>query len=303
MATWEDGPEYAPLEPPAEFTVPDAPPLSVAEPPEEPPAAPAERPRFGEPQEPVMPLATLVPEERGERRDPRSPFEVDSDAMTQSGSGGAWGAAHWRPPTGPPAGTQAAPGPWGPPTGSPVGRPTDPMALRSGPPASPGGLPAPGTPAWFGPGPSAPPLQQPPPTLFRATPPGAIIVLALAILWVVAPPAFLLAFILSARARYARRKILTSFAIVGAVVFLIATIDSVVNYDDLGGWYSLLSTWSLLGSLLMIVLILVLVNTEIKNQRGGPGGYRQQPLSPPPYSQQHHDQQRHDQQQWPPMGQ
>lgn len=127
--------------------------------------------------------------------------------------------------------------------------------------------------------------------------------LALAILWVVAPPAFLLAFILSARARYARRKILTSFAIVGAVVFLIATIDSVVNYDDLGGWYSLLSTWSLLGSLLMIVLILVLVNTEIKNQRGGPGGYRQQPLSPPPYSQQHHDQQRHDQQQWPPMGQ
>ena len=297
MATWEDGPEYAPLEPPAEFTTPDVPPLSVAQPLPQPPAAPAERPQFGEPQQQLAPLATLVPDVGAEQRDPHTPFEVDSDTMTRSGGGGgAWGAAHWRPPTGPPAGAPVAPGPWGPPAGAPAGRPTDPMTLRSGPASVPGQLPAPGTPAWFGPGPSAPVRQQPPPTLFRATPPGAIIVLALAIFWIIAPPAFLLAFILSTRARYARRKILTAFSIVGAVVLLIATIDSLANFGDLSSWYRLLSTWTLIGSLLMIVLILVLVNTELKNQGGRPGGYRQQPMPPPPYGQPSHDQQLPDQQ-------
>ncbi|QGN33660.1 hypothetical protein [Microlunatus sp. Gsoil 973] len=302
MATWEDGPEYAPLEQPAEFTAPDAPPLSVAEPQPEPPGAPAERPQFGNPPEHVAPLATLVPDIGTQHRDPHLPFEVDSDAMTQSGGGGAWGAAHWRPPTGPPTTGAAAPGPWGPPSGAPVAAPTDPMTLRSAPPSTPGGMPAPGTPAWFGPGPAAPSRPAPPPSLFRATPPGAIIVLALAIFWVIAPPAFLVAFVLAARARYARRRILTAFTVVGAVVLLIPTIDVFINLGDFGSWYGLLSTWSLLGSLLMIVLILTLVNTEIKNPPGGSGGggYRQQPA--PPYLQQRPDQRAGDQQ-WPPPGQ
>lgn len=300
MATWEDGPEYAPLEPPADFTVPDAPPLSVADRPPEPPPALGDRPQFGGPQQQVAPLATLVPSMGGEQRDPHTPFEVDSDTMTQSGgAGGAWGAAHWRPP----AGVPQSPGPWGPPTGAPVAPPTDPMSLRSAPPTPPGGLPAPGTPAWFGPGPAAPPRQEPPPTLYRATPPGAIIVLAVAIFWIVAPVAFVVGFILSARARYARRKILTWFTVVGAVAFLIATIRTVTDYGSVGDWYRLFSTWTLVGSLFMIVMILVLVNTELKNGRGsglgGPAGYRQQPLLPPPTG----DQRRPDQQQWPPTGQ
>ena len=329
MATWEDGPEYAPLEPPANFTVPDAPPLSVAQRPPQPPPAPGDRPQFGGPQQHVAPLATLVPDIGGERRDPHTPFEVDSDTMTQTGSSsGAWGAAHWRPPTGAPAGVPQAAGPWGPPTGTPASRPTDPMALQSAPASVPGGLPAPGTPAWFGPGPAAPARQQPPPTLFQATPPGAIIVLGIAIFWIVAPIAFLVAFILAARARYARRRILIGFAIVGAIVLLTATIANYSNVGTVGDWYRLLSTWTLLGSLFMIVLILVLVNTELKNLRGsgpgGHGGYQQQPLPPPPYApprpdQQHpgqprhgqqppqdqptNDQRRPDQQQWPPTGQ
>ena len=279
MATWEDGPEYAPLEPPAEFAAPDAPPLSMADPPQQPPQAPADRPQFGIPGQDVVPLTALVPEAGSQHRDPHLPFEVDSDAMTQSGGGGAWGAAHWRPPTGPPVGDSPQQGPWGPPSSVPVASPTDPMTLRSAPPSAPGGLPAPGTPAWFGPGPMAPARREPPPSLFRATPPGAIMILALAIFWVVAPPAFLVGFILSTRARYARRKILTAFAVVGAVVLLIPTLDVLINFGDFGSWYGLLSTWSLLGSLLMIVLILVLVNTEIKNQSG-----------------------RSDRQQWPPPG-
>jgi len=307
MATWEDGPEYAPLEPPADFTVPDAPPLSVAERPPEAPPAPGDRPQFGVPQQQVAPLAALVPDPGGERRDPHSPFEVDSDTMTQSGStGGAWGAAHWRPPTGPPAGVphQAA---WGPPSGAPVTRPGEPMALRSAPASAPNGLPAPGTPGWFGPGPAAPARQQPPPTLFRATPPGAIIVLGIAIFWIVAPVAFVVAGILSARARYARNKILTAFVIVALIVFVIATVVTVVNYGGFGDWYRLACTWTLIGSLFMIVMILILVNTELKNRHGpggpsGSGGYRQQPLPPAAYGQQPGPP-RHDQQQWPPTGQ
>lgn len=315
MATWQDGPEYAPLEPPANFTVPDVPPLSVAERPPQPPSAPDERPQFGGPQQQLPPLATLVPDIGGERRDPHTPFEVDPDTMTQSGSaGGAWGAAHWRPPSGPPAGVPQAAGPWGPPAGPPAARPTDPLSLQSAPASMPGGLPAPGTPAWFGPGPAAPARQQPPPTLFRATPPGAIIVLAVAILWIVAPVAFVLAFILSVRARYARRRILTAFTVVGAIVFLIAGVDTVANLGNVSDFYRLLSTWTLLGSLFMIVMILILVNTELKSPRGpggpsGPSGYQQQPLPPsghvqPRHGQQPpHDQQRPDQQQWPPTGQ
>jgi len=180
---------------------------------------------------------------------------------------------------------------------------------------------------------AAPVRQQPPPTLYRATPPGVIIVLGVAIFWIVAPVAFALAFILAARARYARRRILTWFAIISVVVFLIATIGNSAAYGTVGDWYRLLSTWSLLGSLFMIVMILILVNTELRNLRGpdrpggpgGPGGYPQQPFPPSSYVQPRPDQQprqdqqpaqdqhpqdhyrsdqhRPDHQQWPPTGQ
>lgn len=308
MATWEDGPEYAPLEPPAEFRDAGAPPLSQAAPPPQPPDAPGERPYFGEPQQQTAPLATLVPAIGGEQRDPHQPFEVDSDAMTQSGgSGGAWGAAHWRPPTGPPAGVPG-PAPWGPPAGAPVGLPTDPLTLRSAPASAPNGLPAPGTPGWFGPGPAAPAPQQPPPSVFRATPPGAIIVLAVSIFWIVAPVTFAIGFVLSARARYARRRILTAFTVTSVVVLLIATIDTVLNYGTFGDWYRLLCSWTLIGSLLMIVLILAFVSTELKTRGGtpgggNPGGYPQIPRDyQPRHDQPGHDQPGHDRQQWPPAG-
>jgi hypothetical protein len=287
MATWEDGPEYAPADRPSEYAVPDVHPLSVADPPQQQPAVPADRPRFGDPDQPVTPLGALVPGGDDVERDPRTPFDVDSDAMTQSAGRGAWGAAHWRPPTGAPSGFGPQPsvpaGHWGPPTGAPVAAPTEALTLHSAPAQAANGMPAPGTPAWFGPGPGAPQAQQPPPTLYKATPPGAIIVLAFSLIWPFAPILFVLAFLLSARARYARRRILTAFAVVGAVVLLIPTIVSLANYGDLTGWYSLLTIWALLGSLLMIVLILVLVNTELKNLRGGRGpgqGYPRQQFPP-----------------------
>ena len=58
MATWEDGPEYAPLERPANFTAAATAPLSTAPPVVQMAAyAPKQRPGFGQPPAPVAPLA------------------------------------------------------------------------------------------------------------------------------------------------------------------------------------------------------------------------------------------------------
>jgi hypothetical protein len=179
-------------------------------------------------------------------------------------------------------GVPAAGGPWGPPTGAPVSA-QDPFALQSGAARQVGGLPAPGTPAWFGPGPAAPAPHQPPPSLWRATPPGAIIALAVAVLVWLAPFAFLAGFALSARARYARRRILTAFCIVGGFILVIPTIGALLNYGDLSTWYSSLRGWSLFGSLLMIVLILVMVNADLKNGPRRPGGTGGPPYGSGPY--------------------
>lgn len=262
MATWEDGPEYAPLEPPAQFTVPDVPPLSEAPPPEEVPPVPGDRPQFGDPEKPVAPLATLVPEEDGEERDPRTPFAVDSDAMTQGGAGGAWSAAHWRPPAGQQQGPGNQPGGWGPPTGAPVA-PTDPVALQSGPPPTVGNLPAPGTPAWFGHGPTASAGQPRPATPWKAVPPAVLILLACSLIYVVAPFSYSLAFILAARMRYARRKVLIAFGVGFGIALTISTTSALANYATLGEWYQSLSVWLLLASLAMFGLIYVLVKNEL----------------------------------------
>jgi len=100
MATWEDGPEYAPVERPAEFFVPPGPPLETQ------PDAPAPqlqpplpRPAFDEPQQPGVPLVELVPDV-ADPRDPARPFDVVSSTVTAMDS--AWGAAHATPLTAPP---------------------------------------------------------------------------------------------------------------------------------------------------------------------------------------------------------
>jgi len=277
MATWEDGPEYAPVEAPDRFTVPDVAPLDDPPPAPQLPPAPAERPQFGNPEQPVAPLATLDPERSVEGRDPTAPFEVDSGTMTEgSNRGGAWGAAHWRPPADQAPGP---PGPWGPPAGAPID-PNAPVTLQSGPAPQVGNLPAPGTPGWFGPGPQYSAPQQPP-TLWKATPPGAIIVLILSIFFAIAPITYVVALLLSLRARYAKRQIMIAYAIVSAVLLMITIGSTLANYGDFGYWYETARGWFLIGSLLMIVLTLVFVNSELKQRYGprggsGPGGY------PPP---------------------
>ena len=136
MATWEDGPEYAPVEWPTGFVAPDASPLSTAAPVADPSAgAPAEPPaRFDEPHDPVPPLASLVPT-TAPTRDPAEPFQVASAVVT---AGSAWGSAH---------STQAVAAP----EVAPIWTPDQAVASNYPPPDAVQGFPAPGTPGWFGP--------------------------------------------------------------------------------------------------------------------------------------------------------
>lgn len=191
MATWEDGPEYAPLQRPDDFDVPDVPPLDDA-----PPlldfsaGAPLVRPQFAGPTNPAKPLAALAPDE-AEHRDPQLPFAVAASSTTANDS--AWGSAHWSPPGGIAVNSGiAVDGSWAPPTTAPAGVPaamaygswpaapigpvpTDPIMMGQramgpetmgpgamgsatpdpfGPPPQPAGqFPVPGSPRWFGPGP------------------------------------------------------------------------------------------------------------------------------------------------------
>src|SRR3954451_25262548 len=95
MATWEDGPEYAPRERPSSSAQPPVAPL------DQPPAvaqpaagAPAARPQFGQPAAPVAPLADLVPVP-ADVRDPRRTSDVAASALTWDS---AWRSLHWSAP-------------------------------------------------------------------------------------------------------------------------------------------------------------------------------------------------------------
>lgn len=203
MATWEDGPEYAPVERPDAFSEPTADTVGLEAPPAPavPPPAPVERPVFADPQQAVPQLDTLVPVPP-DQRDPSVPFDVASSVMTADTS--AWASAHWSSPgqsgpaqgptqPGPPQAGPSAPAPYAPPPGpSPAPRngtnpygpstnghtPTFPTPGPQFPPPSQpfpnfpapgqptgGPFPAPGTEQWFAPG----PYQQQPPVASAPT--------------------------------------------------------------------------------------------------------------------------------------
>jgi hypothetical protein len=188
MATWEDGPEYAPLERPDAFADPSAATVGLEAPPSAPlpPPVPTERPVFADPGQPVPPLASLVPAPPAQR-DPNVPFDVAASLMTAETS--AWASSHFpTAPAGPtatgehpsehptlhpsPAGAnQPAPYGIGVPTSNqavvngqrPTGQPTN-GRRPSGPSSAPSSG---GTPASYPPpagAPVYPPAAYPPPS-------------------------------------------------------------------------------------------------------------------------------------------
>jgi hypothetical protein len=280
MATWQDGPEYAPLERPQDFERPVVPDLDVApETPQLAALAPKDRPGFADPSAPVAPLAALVPAVK-DPRDPTQAFDVVSAAVT---SDSAWGSAHWNPPSGPTASvspglpalpvstTDPAAGPWGPPAGTPWPAPQQPLVPHqpAGAPAA-GGFPAPGTPAWFGPNPYAPPPGPPAPLTFmqvvNAATPGLCIVLLIGgVILPLAPLMIGVALGLSSRVRTAAQPVRRVFVgAVSAVVFF-AIIGMLTNETGFADWWRFVGAWSLAICWLTLAGVLGLVYRELKN--------------------------------------
>ncbi|MBA3528325.1 MAG: hypothetical protein H0T91_03250 [Propionibacteriaceae bacterium] len=288
MATWEDGPEYAPLERPDGFSLPDVPPLEPAPPVEQLAAAPQDRPHFAGPQAVVAALATLVPVV-AEQRDPATPFTVVSSTLTSMDS--AWGAAHWSPPAGPPIPVAGAQSPW-----PAVGHPS-PMALPVAGPAagwdpatntpwpvpsvSPGGYPSPGTPGWFGPGPASEqqyvPARVDARQVFDAATPGLCICLAIGgFIFLLAPVTLGVAAALSSRVSVAKEQVRRTFRIALGVLGFFALVGALNNDGTFGGWWSLVGGWALVISWVVLIITLTLVYRALKNAPPGP--------TYPPYS-------------------
>jgi hypothetical protein len=259
MATWEDGPEYAPIERPDEFSTPDAAPLGATEPYVQPSAnAPIQRPAFGDPQAPVIALVDLVPAPEVER-DPTLPYEVVSSAVTSGDS--AWTAVHSQPPTSPIA-TSASPWTGGSSIPPAAGWPYAPMTTSALPAQGPTGLPAPGTAQWFAPPPYAPqpaPLPITARDLVNAVTPAVLIVLALGgLIHPVSPITLVIGWALSTRATVAKREIRIAFVAAIAVLAVLGLFIGLADTLDFSDWWNGLSWIALVLSWGLIVAVLLL---------------------------------------------
>jgi hypothetical protein len=280
MATWEDGPEYAPIERPSDFRNPDAAPLKIAAPYAQMAAwAPKNRPVFDSPEKPVAPLSTLLPT-REEPRDPQEPFAVVSSAMT---SDSAWGAVHWASPPSQPAGLAAAGGTLSP--GARHPRPEQPLAVRSRNSPAAGAFPQPGTPDWFGPDPFA---QQPPqrsPVTARAVldaaTPGLCTCLVIGgLVYFLSPIILCIGVSLAGRVKVAKEEIrrvyMLGISVLAAIaVFGMLTVDTGFAewWRFVGGW-GLLMCWSLLVSTLVLVYRRLKSDAPTRPTYQAPGGPR-----------------------------
>ncbi|HEY6682252.1 MAG TPA: hypothetical protein VI030_04720 [Propionibacteriaceae bacterium] len=277
MATWEDGPEYAPIERPADFQMPEAPPLTTAPPHTQAAAwAPKSRPVFDYPSTPVIPLATLVPRLREEPRDPEKPFSVVASTMTTDS---AWGAVHWASPTGQPVGTAAAPGVWRPTSAAPYPPPDQPIAVRAGGSAATSPFPAPGTPGWFSPGSSGPPPQQAAPVTARsvldAATPGLCMCLIIGGLVYVLAPIFLCVSVgLASRVKVATAEVRRAHVFGLVVLAMLGVLGSLIVGTDFSEWWRFVGQWALLICWVLLAATLVMIYRRLKADTPNPPTYR-----------------------------
>jgi hypothetical protein len=275
MATWEDGPEYAPIERPSDFRSPDAPPLDTAPPHTQLAAwAPKNRPVFDSPEGAVAPLSTLTPV-REEPRDPQEPFAVVASTMT---SDSAWGAVHWAAPAGSPNAPPPTAG-WMPPPGAPQPQPDQPLAVRAEVNPPPGNFPAPGTPDWFGPGPySQQPRQAGPVTaravLDSATPGLCICLIIGGLVFALAPIILCISVGLAGRVKVAKAEIRRIYLLGMGLLAVIGIIGLLVIDTGFGEWWRFLGTWAVLICWALLVSTLLMVYRRLDSQNPPPPTYR-----------------------------
>jgi hypothetical protein len=275
MATWEDGPEYAPIERPSDFQSPAAPPLNAAPPHTQLAAwAPKNRPAFDSPEGSVAPLSTLTPA-REEPRDPQEPFAVVSSTMT---SDSAWGAVHWASPAGAPTAPATTAG-WMPPPGAPQPQPDQPLAVRAEISPAPGSFPTPGTPDWFGPG----PYGQPPPstapvtarTVFDAATPGLCTCLIIGgLVPLLSPIIVCISVGLAGRVKVAQAEIRRTYMLGLGVLAVIGVLGMLIVDTDFGEWWRFLGSWGLLICWALLVSTLLMVYRRLKSDTPPPPIYR-----------------------------
>lgn len=258
MATWEDGPEYAPLERPDGFSYPDVPPLEQA--PRQQPVptgAPLEQPQFRVATNPGPPLDSLVPTVT-DRRDPNEPFNVLESTMTANTS--AWAGAHWSQGQG---NADAVSPQWGPPTpGIPAAQPgRDAIQLtHQHQAAQPGGFPAPGTVDWFAPPPagSRPAAGvEPRMSIPQALTVGYILVLAVSVIYVLAPFTLVIGGILSRQVKVAQATVRKLAVGAISVWVLIVLITIIMVPLDFGSW------WAHIGLAAAVVALVLLFASSI----------------------------------------
>jgi hypothetical protein len=288
MATWEDGPEYAPIERPADFQTPDAPPLNTAEPYLQMAAwAPKSRPAFDHPSVPMAPLSNLVPVQREEPRDPQKPFAVVTSTMT---SDSAWGAVHWAAPSGQPVasellrggpstGSAPAAGSLGPAAGASYPPPDQPIALHG--PANTGSapFPAPGTPGWFSPPPYAQQPQSGPTVTARdvidAATPGLCMCLIIGgLVYVLSPILLCISLGLAGRVKVAAPEIRRAHIFGMVVLAIMAFIGTVMIDTGFSDWWRFVGRWGLLISWILLVGTLGTIYLRLKSQTPRPPTYR-----------------------------
>lgn len=310
MATWQDGPEYAPLERPDEFAVPEVAPLETAPAPPAPPRAPVERPAFDGPAAPVAPLESLVPAP-GDQRDPERPFDVVSSNLTTPG---AWAGVHGSAPH-EVAPQPAAPAPWPVPgwtygnlgiAHAAPGLPSAPSypnapahlgapALPAGQPglggAAPGagypgahypsqppsqnGFPVPGTPEWFGPGAYA---EQPAAAgrvdarqVLDAVTPGLLICLGLGVLISpLAPILVVVAFVLCRRVRVAQVQVRRTFAVALGSLGALALMGLLSGPLSFADWWDVLDSWSRLACVVSALVATIQVWARLRSRATRP---------------------------------
>ncbi len=217
MASWQDGPEYAPQERPAAFVVPPAAPLTDPTPAPQVSAAPPEgEPSFTPPSAAQPDLAALVPS-AAPGRNPKLAFEVMAATLTNAGGSSSGTASAGQPEPAERLPTQPFNAP-GPPLIAylPVQPTVTPNAQ-----VNPAPFPAPGTPQWFAPptdsrvpdAPTAVTIGQ----IWTATTAGVMVPLIIGALFnLLALPMLALSFALSARIAYRRDAVRRSY--IGALI-------------------------------------------------------------------------------------
>lgn len=257
MATWEDGPEYAPRVRPQAFVIPEAEPLAPVQALAPAPAYPEAEPHFNPPSGDAPELAALVPS-LAPGRNPNVPFEVVTAAVTAPGPNHA----------GSPSATRSPYEPFGPPGPSlkgylPVQPMVDPTAQLN-----PAPLNAPGTQQWFAP---PPPQQAPaaPPAvtigqIFTAITPAVLITFAVGALFAWLSLFMLaLAFTLSARIAYRRESVRRAFSVAFVILAAFGGVslltdgwnadvlfDSLASGAQLACWLLPLVVFGIVGSAL-----------------------------------------------------